>query len=88
MHGGRHLFRRGPVAAVVLDGLFVARLQALDALHHVIDRVDGIGAGLVVEFLHEGLVLRIVLGFRMQEVVIAPGADQDAFGQRVTQAFQ
>ncbi|MDT4843558.1 hypothetical protein FQZ97_774920 [compost metagenome] len=41
-----------------------------------------------MEFLHESLVLRIVLGLGMLEVVVAAGADVDAFRQRVAQAFQ
>ncbi|MNS88328.1 hypothetical protein D3C72_1222970 [compost metagenome] len=88
VHGGGHLFHGGPGAAVVLDGFFVAGFQTLHRLHHVVDRIDRVRARLVVEFLHEGLVLRVVLGFRVQEVVVAARADVDAFGQGVAQAFQ
>ena len=77
-----------PFPAVGLDRLLIGCLESTEGLRHMIARVDRIGAGLGAEFLDEGHMVRIVLGFGMQEIVVAAAPPNDAIRYDRSQPLQ
>ena len=71
MHGVSNLLSAWPLTFVGLGRFLITGNETVEALHHVIDRVDRISAGLVFEFLDEVIQLRVVLVFRVQEIMVA-----------------